>query len=99
MYILASDRNGTLYIGVTSDLIKRTWQHQQDATGFTAVTVVGPEAPLVAGVVDRFRREGKIVGRREFFWATYSGWGSRTTVRPPVRGRSPRRRASPPARP
>ena len=28
-YILASKRNGTLYIGVTSDLIKRIWQHRQ----------------------------------------------------------------------
>lgn len=28
VYILASKKNGTLYIGVTSDLIKRTWQHK-----------------------------------------------------------------------
>ena len=28
VYILASKRNGTLYIGITSDLIKRTWQHK-----------------------------------------------------------------------
>ena len=36
VYILASKRNGTLYIGVTSDLIKRIWQHQQDlVAGFT----------------------------------------------------------------
>lgn len=31
VYILASKPNGTLYIGVTSDLIKRVWQHQHDA--------------------------------------------------------------------
>lgn len=28
VYMLASERNGTLYIGVTSDLIARTWQHR-----------------------------------------------------------------------
>lgn len=28
VYILASGRNGTLYVGVTSDLIKRNWQHR-----------------------------------------------------------------------
>lgn len=27
-YILASQKNGTLYIGVTSDLVKRTYQHK-----------------------------------------------------------------------
>ena len=30
VYILASKRNGTLYIGVTSDLVKRVWQHRND---------------------------------------------------------------------
>ena len=36
VYILASARNGTLYIGVTSDLPKRVWQHREGvADGFT----------------------------------------------------------------
>ena len=36
VYILASKRNGTLYIGVTSDLVSRIWQHKEDLLeGFT----------------------------------------------------------------
>jgi len=36
VYILASKRNGTLYIGVTSDLPKRIWEHKNDVVeGFT----------------------------------------------------------------
>jgi putative endonuclease len=36
VYMLASQRNGTLYIGVTSDVIKRTYAHQSNAVeGFT----------------------------------------------------------------
>jgi putative endonuclease len=29
VYILASKKNGTLYIGVTTDLKKRVWQHKE----------------------------------------------------------------------
>lgn len=36
VYILASTRNGTLYIGITNDLIKRVWQHKEKIVeGFT----------------------------------------------------------------
>ncbi len=36
MYILASKRNGTLYIGITNDLIKRIYEHKQNIIdGFT----------------------------------------------------------------
>ena len=37
VYILASKRNGTLYTGVTSALVRRMWQHKTKLTpGFTA---------------------------------------------------------------
>ncbi len=36
VYLLASRRNGTLYIGVTSNLVKRIWEHRNNVVeGFT----------------------------------------------------------------
>jgi putative endonuclease len=33
VYILASQRNGTLYVGVTSDIARRVWEHRSNAVG------------------------------------------------------------------
>jgi putative endonuclease len=36
VYIVASKRNGTIYIGMTDDLLKRAWQHRHGVIpGFT----------------------------------------------------------------
>ena len=37
VYLMASQRNGTLYTGVTSSLVKRVWQHKHHVVeGFTS---------------------------------------------------------------
>ena len=37
VYIMASGRNGTLYLGVTSNLSKRAWEHRESVVaGFTS---------------------------------------------------------------
>ena len=33
VYLMASGRNGTLYLGVTSDLVRRAWQHRNGFGG------------------------------------------------------------------
>src|SRR5688500_3929434 len=63
VYILASARRGTLYIGVTSDLVSRTWQHRQHMVdGFTkkydVTRLVWYE--LHAGMVEAITREKQL---------------------------------------
>jgi len=36
VYLMANKRNGTIYVGVTSDLVQRIWQHREGvADGFS----------------------------------------------------------------
>lgn len=36
VYILASKRNGTLYVGMTDNLVRRVWEHREGSIdGFT----------------------------------------------------------------
>ena len=36
VYIMASERNGTIYLGSTADLLRRAWEHRNDVVeGFT----------------------------------------------------------------
>ena len=42
VYILASDSNGTIYTGVTSNLLQRVWQHKEKVVdGFTRQYSIG----------------------------------------------------------
>jgi putative endonuclease len=36
VYIMANPWSHVLYTGVTSDIVRRVWQHKQQTTGFTA---------------------------------------------------------------
>jgi putative endonuclease len=36
VYLLASRRNGTLYCGITNDLVRRVWEHRNATSGFSA---------------------------------------------------------------
>lgn len=72
VYILASKRNGTLYIGVTSDIARRSWEHREAAAeGFTdryGVTLLVyaefhdtmPDAILREKQMKKWRRDWKL---------------------------------------
>jgi putative endonuclease len=63
VYILASQRNGTLYVGVTSDLALRTSQHRGKAIdGFTSKYGVGMLVWFeeFADIHDAIQREKRI---------------------------------------
>lgn len=51
VYILASERNGTLYVGVTSDLVKRIWEHRE-AVGGQFTTLYGVKTLVYFEVYD-----------------------------------------------
>jgi putative endonuclease len=63
VYILASKRNGTLYVGVTSDVARRGWQHQTEvADGFTKRYAIHRlvHVEFHETMVDAIRREKQI---------------------------------------
>ena len=71
VYLLASRRNGTLYLGVTSNLVQRVWQHKNDLVeGFTkrysVHTLVWYEAhAIITNAISRERasRDGSVRGK------------------------------------
>ncbi len=65
VYIMASQRNGTVYTGATSNLPQRTWQHRSGATGgftkkYDCKMLVWYE--LHATMLDAITREKQIKG-------------------------------------
>jgi putative endonuclease len=63
VYILASRRHGTLYTGVTSDLVTRVWQHREGVVlGFTKTYRVHRLVYFEAfgSIVDTIEREKRM---------------------------------------
>ena len=67
VYILASRRNGTLYVGVTADLAARVWQHRTMPKGFVGcygctMLVRAEEYPTIDGAkaIKKWRRAWKL---------------------------------------
>ena len=66
-YILASQRNGTLYVGVTSDLIKRIYEHKNNIIkGFTSKYNVKNLVyyEIFSDISEAIKREKEIKGWR-----------------------------------
>ena len=71
VYILASKRNGTLYLGVTSNLMQRVWQHKtilrrvlRSVTGFTPSSGTSCTALCNLQLHERKpSRSGSVLGR------------------------------------
>jgi putative endonuclease len=65
VYILASQRNGTLYTGITSDLVKRIWEHKSGSVpGFTSIYKVNRLVyfEMHGDVMQAIKREKNIKG-------------------------------------
>ncbi|QQS16216.1 MAG: GIY-YIG nuclease family protein [Candidatus Moraniibacteriota bacterium] len=63
VYILASERNGTLYVEVTSDLRKRMWEHKNKVLpGFTEKYNVNKLVYYEQGdsILGAIQREGQL---------------------------------------
>jgi putative endonuclease len=90
VYILASKRNGTLYVGMTDDLGRRVWEHQQGLLpGFTkkygVKILVGfevhesrPAAFARERAIKKWNRRWKI----RLIEETNSGWNDLTSQMP-----------------
>jgi len=90
VYILASKRNGTLYVGMTDDLSRRMWEHQQELIpGFTkkyGVTILvwfevhesRESAFARERAIKKWNRSWKI----ELIEKTNSGWNDLTSQVP-----------------
>lgn len=72
VYLLASQYNGTLYLGVTNDLKRRLWQHKHGATGgFTQQHVINR---LV--YFEEFRSAAKAIAREK----QLKGWSRQRKI-------------------
>lgn len=56
VYLLASQRNGTLYVGITNDLIKRVWEYKNDVASCQKIAVMLAAA---RGACPRSVRQGQ----------------------------------------